>query len=267
MNQSCPVLVNAVLRGPYRRIVFDAPEIARSAGPGQFVHVRINPLRDRILRRPFSICRADADAGTLTIVYKVVGEGTDVLSRMAPGEICDILGPQGRGYSFPADPPEIYPVLVAGGYGSASTLFLAERFAKAGVKGAFLMGARTADDLILADDYRELGFDVLLATNDGSAGRKGFVTDLLPLSLDAAGGRRPFIYACGPGPMLTALGKLTMTLGLDCELSLDQHMGCGVGACFACVVKVVDPGNPDGWRYSRSCKEGPVYNAREVYFG
>jgi len=267
MNQSCTVLSNDVLTGPYRRIVFDAPGIARTAKPGQFVHVHVTPLRDRILRRPFSICDADPEAGKLTLVYKIVGQGTDALAGMSAGESCDILGPQGNGYTFPKSPAEIYPILIAGGYGSASTLFLAKRFMQAGVKGAFLMGARTAAGLILADDYRALGFDVLLSTNDGSVGHKGFIIDLLPRFLDEAAGRKPVIYSCGPGPMLIALGKLALTLGLDCELSLDQHMGCGVGACFACVVKVVDKSNPDGWRYSRSCKEGPVYNAREVYFG
>ena len=265
MNQTCTLLCNDVLQGPYRRIVFDAPEIAKAAMPGQFVHVRILPLRDKILRRPFSICDTDPEKGTLTVVYKVVGEGTDVLSAMKPGDTCEVLGPQGRGYTMPGENDNIYPILVAGGYGCASTFFMAKLLKQ---KGAFLTGARSADDLLLLQEYKDVGFDVKIATNDGSAGHQGFVTDLLPHTLrDDVGNRKPVIYACGPEPMLKALGKLALTLGVECELSLDQLMGCGVGACFACVIKVNDETNPDGWRYSRSCKEGPVYNAKEVYLG
>ncbi len=268
MNYSCEILCNEVLQGPYRRIVFHAPEIAKTAIPGQFVHVRILPLRDRILRRPFSICDADPNAGTLTLVYKIVGNGTEVLSGMKAGESCEILGPLGNGYSCGGNcgtDCNEYPILVAGGYGSASTFFLAKRLKH--LNGAFLTGARTEGDLLLINEYRDLGFEVRIATNDGSAGHQGYVTDLLAHTLREAGDRTPVIYACGPEPMLLALGKLAMTLGVKCELSLDQHMGCGIGACFACVVRIKDENNPDGWRYSRSCKEGPVYLATEVYYG
>ena len=264
MNDTSEILSNEILQGPYRRIVFRTPEIAAKAMPGQFVHVRILPMKDHILRRPFSICDADPDKGTLTIVYKIVGYGTDFLAGMKPGEICEILGPLGRGYTMPAENDQIYPILIAGGYGSASTYFMAKRL---NCKGAFLTGARTEADLLLIDDYKALDFDVRIATNDGSAGHKGFVTELLPHTLREAGDRKPVIYACGPDPMLMALGKLAMTLGVECELSLDQRMGCGIGACFACVIRLKDDTNADGWHYSRSCKEGPVYNAKEVYLG
>lgn len=263
MDYHCEILFNGVLQGPYRRIVFRAPELAAAAAPGQFVHVRIPACRDRILRRPFSICSADPEAGSLTIVYKIVGEGTGELSRMAPGEFCNVMGPLGHGYTLPGE--DTFPILVAGGYGSASTLFLAERSPR---KGVLLTGARSADDLILLEEYRKIGYRVLTATNDGSAGRQGLVTELLPEALsllpEAA---TAFCYACGPAPMLYALGPLTLKSGLRTELSLDQHMCCGVGACFACVVKVKDDSSPDKWRYSRSCKEGPVYSAEELYYG
>ena len=202
MNDRCEILCHEVLQGPYRRIVFHAPEIAKTAKPGQFVHVRILPLRDRILRRPFSICSADPEKGSLTVVYKIVGEGTDVLSTMKPGDVCEILGPQGNSYSMPKDDEKIYPILVAGGYGSASTFFLAERLKQ---KGAFLTGARSGADLLLIEEYRKLGFDVRISTNDGSVGHQGFVTDLLAHTLREAGDRNPVIYACGPEPMLIAL--------------------------------------------------------------
>lgn len=217
MNQKCTIRQNEVIIGPYRKIVFNAPEISSSAQPGQFVHVLITPLRDRVLRRPFSICDADPVNGTLTLVYKIVGRGTDVLASMHPGESCEILGPQGRGYTMPADLKNTFPILVAGGYGSASTFLMAKRLAESGATGFFLTGARTGDDLLLLDEYKKIGFDLLIATDDGSVGHKGFVTDLLPHSLRGARGRTPFIAACGPTPMLNALGKLALTLGVDCE--------------------------------------------------
>ena len=261
MDSECTILKNDCLKGLYRRIVFDAPGIAGRALPGQFVHVRITPMRDRILRRPFSISDADAKAGTLTLVYKIVGHGTEALAQMRPGESCMILGPQGKPYTLPAE--GVRPVLVAGGYGAAATYLLAKR---SGEKGVLLLGARSDADLILIGEYEKLGFEVRIATNDGSRGHKGFVTELLEEAL-TPDRKRCFVYGCGPEPMLLALGKRSMELGAEAELSLDQHMCCGVGACFACVVKVRDDASPDRWRYSRSCKEGPVYNAKEVYYG
>ena len=261
MDLECTILKNDCLKGLYRRIVFDAPAIAREARPGQFVHVRITPMRDRILRRPFSISDADAEAGTLTLVYKIVGHGTEALAQMRPGERCTILGPLGKPYTLP--PAGVRPVLVAGGYGSAATYLLAKRCPE---KGVLLLGARSDGDLILVEEYEKLGFEVRIATNDGSAGHRGFVTELLEGALTPEC-KDCFVYGCGPEPMLLALGKRSLELGAEAELSLDQHMCCGVGACFACVVKVCDDVSPDGWRYSRSCKEGPVYNAKEVYYG
>lgn len=257
-DQTAPILRHDELAAGYRRIVFRIPEIAAHAQPGQFVHVRVPTLKDRILRRPFSISSADPAQGTVTVVYKVVGLGTAELACLKPGDACTVLGPCGNGYTLRMDKT---PVLVTGGYGSASTLFLAERLKG---KGFVLMGARTESDLILREEYRALGYDVRLATNDGSAGHRGFVTELLEDALRDAGDA--VIYACGPKPMLYALGKTMLARAVETQLSLDQHMCCGVGACFACVIKVRDAASPDGFRYSRTCSEGPVYEAKEVWY-
>lgn len=262
MDYRCEIISNNCLTDHYWRVVFRAPEIARNAAPGQFAHVRISTHRDRILRRPFSICSVDPKLGTLTIVYKIVGAGTEELAGLRPGSACNIMGPLGHGYTVPGK--DCYPILVAGGYGSASTLFLAERSES---KGVLLMGARSADDLILVDEYRAIGFDVKLATNDGSAGHKGFVTELFAEALKECGNKTPVCYGCGPTPMLYALGQLALKHDVRAELSLDHNMCCGIGACFACVIKVKDDSTPEGWRYSRTCKEGPVYRAEEVYYG
>ncbi len=256
------IISNENLKGDYWRVKFSAPDICAQAQAGQFVHVRLPLLRDRILRRPFSICDA-SDDGVLTLVYKVVGAGTERLKELRPGDGCDILGPLGKPFSEPD--ADTTPVLVAGGYGSAATLLLAKRARRNAI---LLLGARSKDDLILVEEYRELGVDVRVATNDGSEGRKGFVTELLDGVLDElkAAKSKYMIYGCGPDMMLMALGRKTCAMKVPAELSLDHHMGCGVGACFACVVRVKDK-TPDGWRYARACKEGPVFNAEDVYYG
>ena len=262
MDFECRIKKHEALKSGYRRIVFDAPEIAAQAKGGQFVHVRITPMRDRILRRPFSISDADPAGGELTVVYKVVGHGTAELAKMREGEACRILGPLGNAYTAPG--ADDFPILAAGGYGTAALYLTAKNAPR---KGILLLGARTKNDLILVEDFEKLGFEVRIATNDGSAGHQGLVTELLAGALAGQDRAKCMVCGCGPTPMLLALGKLALEQQVRTELSLDQHMCCGVGACFACVVKIQDSESPGGWRYSRSCQEGPVYNASEVYYG
>lgn len=252
------LLTNTPLFSGYFTASFFVPDICRTAQPGQFIHLRIDCGGERILRRPFSI-QDVAEDGALSILYKVVGAGTERLSRLLPGTVCDLMGPLGQSFTPPA--PGVVPVLVDGGYGAAATFLVAKR---AVTPGYLLLGARTADDILMVDQYEACGFEVRVATNDGSRGTRGVVTDLLsPLREEL--GERPFrVYACGPHPMLMALARIMQAEGIEGELSLDHLMCCGVGACFACVVKVKDEG-ADGWRYARSCYEGPVFNAREIY--
>ena len=260
MPQHGEILSNSVLLDEYRKIEFYAPEICAKTCPGQFVHVKIASLQDRILRRPFSICDVNT-AGTLTVVYKVVGEGTSVLARLKAGDVCDLMGPLGNPFS-PCAADEL-PVIVAGGYGSAATYILARSCAASGI---LLLGARSENDLILTDKFKEAGFEVRVSTQDGSVGHKGLVTELIEPVIRENPGRKLRFYGCGPHGMLMALGRMLTGMGLDGELSLDHLMCCGVGACFACVVKVKDD-NADGWRYARTCKEGPVFAASKVYYG
>ena len=252
------IIANTRIQGDYFKLVFSSPEMAERAAAGQFTHIRIDQRQDRILRRPFSIHDTDPASGTVTVVYKVVGRGTAALSELAAGTGIDALGPLGQAYTPPE--PDVLPVAVAGGYGAAAMFMLTRK-----QPGILLMGARSAADVILTDRYRDAGYEVRIATNDGSLGQKGFVTDLIPDLLTENPGRRFFFYGCGPHPMLMALAKLLRARGLDGELSVDHVMCCGVGACFACVVKVNDPGSPDGWRYARSCSEGPVFPLADVY--
>ncbi len=249
---------NRRLQGDYYRLDLTAPPIAVEAAPGQFVHVQLPNLAHRILRRPFSIFDTDSASGRLSIVYKVVGEGTAHLATLPAGTQLDLLGPLGHGYTdFPqTDCPGL---IVAGGYGAAALFLLAKR---AAIPPIVLLGGRSQGDLLLVDDYRQLGCDVRLSTNDGSAGRQGLVTLLLQEAL-AQHPQAP-VAACGPNPMLKAV--CAMADGCHrTEISLDHAMCCGVGACFACVVKQ-KADTPEGWTYVRTCKEGPVFSAETVFW-
>jgi dihydroorotate dehydrogenase electron transfer subunit len=255
------IVSNRILQDDYYEIKFYVPEICKKTQAGQFVHLKITNLKDRILRRPFSISNVSED-GLLTVIYKVVGKGTEVLSNLTVGTVCDLMGPLGTPYSMPEE--DEFPIIVAGGYGSAATYLIAKN---SSAKGILLLGARSKTDLILTDKFAEAGFDVRTSTNDGSQGHKGFVTELIAKALEENKGKKIRFYACGPTPMLLALAKILQGLGYDDgELSLDHLMCCGVGACFACVVRV-KADNEDGWRYARTCKEGPVFKAIDVYTG
>lgn len=257
MKKSGTIISNTELQPGYRKIRFHAPEIAEKAKAGHFVQVKIAHLRDRILRRPFSIF--DVSDTTVDVVYKIVGEGTNVLAELAPGVVCDLLGPLGNSFT----PPRIdeIPVVIGGGYGAAA-MYMLTRYGR----GVLLLGARTKSDLILMDEYARAGFEVRSATDDGTAGFMGRVTELLPGVLEDFAGCKLRFYGCGPTPMLMALARILPELGYPkAELSLDQVMCCGVGACFSCVVKVRDD-SETRWRYARSCHEGPVFPADQIYW-
>ena len=255
----CRVLSHDPLEAGYGRLRLDAGDLARAARPGQFVHLQVPGLDGHLLRRPFSICDATAD-GVLTIVYKVVGVGTARLAECPVGAEIDVLGPLGHGFTPPADGRPY--ILVAGGYGCAAMHFAARAAAKPPL---VLLGARTAHDLLLTEEFAALGCRVETATDDGSRGRKGLVTALLREALAAE--TETLVAACGPKPMLKAVALLCQEFPrVSCEVSLDEIMCCGVGACFGCVVKAKDAAAPSGWRYVRSCKEGPVFDGREIWW-
>ncbi|MBR2374240.1 MAG: dihydroorotate dehydrogenase electron transfer subunit [Lentisphaeria bacterium] len=252
------ILENVNLKGDYYQIRFASAEVASDARPGQFVHVRIDERRDFMLRRPFSI--KDAENGVVTLLYKVVGKGTAALSTMKKGEFCDLMGPQGTPFTPRSD---YRALIIVGGYGAAATWQLTRSMPG----GVVLLGARSADDLLLTKEYADAGFDVCIATNDGSVGKKGFVTELIPEVMAEKSEKPFFIYGCGPKPMLMALAALMRKENIPGELSLDEIMCCGVGSCFGCVVKVNDSESADKFRYARSCVEGPVFPAENIYIG
>jgi len=256
--KSGEIVSNDNLQGDYYIVQFYVPEAAAKARAGQFVHVRIDDRLDHILRRPFSIHDVSAD-GRLSVVYKVVGAGTRNLSLLKPGAVCEVLGPLGKGFSDPAH--DEIPVIVAGGYGAAATYLLTRQ---SPARGLFLIGARSRGDVILIDRYQAQNYQVLIATNDGSLGAQGFVTKLVQEVIQKYAGQKIKFYGCGPHPMLMALAKILQAHHLPGELSIDHLMCCGVGSCFGCVVKT-KADTPEGWKYSRACADGPVFDLNEVF--
>ncbi|MDD4099450.1 MAG: dihydroorotate dehydrogenase electron transfer subunit [Lentisphaeria bacterium] len=258
IQTAAPIINNGRIQNDYFQLDLEVPPIARLARPGQFVHVQFPEFQHRILRRPFSIFDTDPASGRLSIIYKIVGEGTGHLSRLQPGTSLDLLGPLGNGFTaFPAGEPG---VIVAGGYGCAATFMLAK---SAPTPPVVLIGGRSRDDILLRQNFLQLGCDLRTATNDGSEGHHGMVTELLPALL--TGPARPPVAACGPNPMLKAISDIVTTSAHDAEISLDHAMCCGIGACFACVVKC-KANTPDGWTYRRACVDGPVFKASQIWW-
>lgn len=257
LEETVQIVANRRETDAYFRLLVRAPRIAPRVQPGQFAHVRILPLKDALLRRPFSIFQVDGE--TFSILYKSVGKGTEVLSRMKPGEELSVIGPLGHGFTVPKAGGEM-PLLIAGGYGMAAMYLLAERSPQ---KGIVFVGGRRRVDILCEPEFRALGWEVRATTEDGSHGEKGLVTQPLLAELRTANfeTRNLKLFACGPTPMLKAVGKIAADYSVPAELSMDEHMCCGVGVCLACVVPIR---GGDAWEYQRTCTEGPVFDSRQV---
>ena len=255
-DEVAKVVEHVEIGAGYRYLVFEAPQMAADLVPGQFVHVRVPALEASALRRPFSVF--DAEDGKVTVLYKTVGRGTAALNAVRPGDVLHVMGPLGHGFPLKCDGEAL---LVGGGYGVAPLHFLAKRFvAAAGLpRPKLFVGGRTAADLLALDRFEKLGIEVFTATNDGSAGVKGLVTDPLDdlLANYRNRGTKFELFACGPDPMLKAVAMRATGTGSKGWISMDRHMVCGVGACYACIQKTVR-GN------SRCCVEGPVFAAEDL---
>ncbi len=294
LEQTVQIVSNERDTDSYFRLVLRAPQIAPLIQPGQFSHVRVPIMKDALLRRPFSIFQVEGD--TFSILYKTIGKGTDALARMGPGEKLSVIAPLGHGFTVPKRGGET-PLLIAGGYGMAAMYLLAQRSPQRGIVFA---GGRRRVDILCEKEFRALGWDVRVTTEDGSHGEKGLVTQLLLVELrrsrpilrsstaegggneaqiekmesgkrkaeisqslltSAATNQKIKLFACGPTGMLKAVGKIAEEFNLPAELSMDEHMCCGVGVCLTCVIPVKTGG---GWEYQRTCTEGPVFDSRQV---
>ena len=208
--------------------------------PGQFVNILIDGL---FLRRPISVC--DCDGETLTIIYKIVGRGTQKMSEMTAGTKLDVLTGLGNGYDLSAAGD--FPLLIGGGVGVPPMYMLAKKLIALGKKTVVILGFNTRDEIFYEDEFKKLGAEVITATADGSYGKKGFVTDVMPKDYS-------YIYCCGPEPMLKAVYNASET---GAQFSFEERMGCGFGACMGCSCKTITG-------YKRICKDGPVMFKEEI---
>lgn len=245
------------------RMVLHAGQIARTAWPGQFVHLRVEQGYDPLLRRPFSVHRVNREEGTFEILYRVVGRGTWILSTKAPGQKLDLIGPLGRG--FAAEGGLRTALVVAGGMGVAPLVFLTDVLREELERVEVFLGAENEGLVVCARELESYGAMVHIATEDGSRGFAGQVTELLAHFL-GHGGHAPEptqIYTCGPKVMLAQVAALAEKFSIPCQVSLEEVMACGVGACLGCAVKC--PTLAGG--YKLACVDGPVFDTKEVVLG
>ena len=240
MKQSIFTIVsNAALTDSVYKMVLQGDTSAITA-PGQFVNIKLEGM---FLRRPISVC--DVEGDKLTIIYKVVGKGTEAMSRMSAGEL-DILTGLGNGYDLTVSGEK--PVLLGGGVGVPPMYKLAKELIAQGKKVSVILGFNTKNEIFYEEEFKNLGAEVFVTTVDGSYGIRGFVTDALK-DMDYT-----YFYTCGPEPMLKAIYKTSKTSG---QLSFEERMGCGFGACMGCSCKTIAG-------YKRICKDGPVMQKEEI---
>ena len=233
------IVSNTALTDSVYRMVLRGDTAAITA-PGQFVNIKLEGM---FLRRPISVCDVEGDC--LTIIYKVVGKGTEAMSKMVSGKL-DILTGLGNGYDLTVSGEK--PVLLGGGVGVPPMYKLARELIAQGKKVSVILGFNTKNEIFYEEEFKALGADVFVTTVDGSYGIKGFVTDALK-NIDYS-----YFYTCGPEPMLKAVYRASATSG---QMSFEERMGCGFGACMGCSCKTLTG-------YKRICKEGPVMRKEEI---
>ena len=274
-RRTVAILENERIARDTYRIRLDDPTMARAILPGQFLMIRPASGNDPLLGRPFALYDVARDDSCLPnaidVVYLILGRGTAVLSRLRPGDLVTAWGPLGNGFEAPPDGPVVF---VAGGIGQTPFLALGRWWlgrADYGEGAAFtarrpksatlLYGVRSGDLAAGVDDFEAAGISVELATDDGSAGHKGYVTDLLARRLER--GERPSkVVGCGPPAMLEVLSKIVERYDIPCDLSMENHMACGFGACFSCVASIRQGDGSVDLR--RVCVEGPIFPSRDV---
>lgn len=250
-TETATVLSNNKLTEGIYDITLKCTQLAPLARAGQFIEIYPDNGIN-LLSRPISICEAGAD--TLRIVFQVVGKGTDLFSRLKAGDGVRILGTCGNGYTL--NPGSA--LLVGGGIGVPPLLETAKRLIAAGSRVTVVLGFRSG--CFLSEEFERLGAEVHIATDDGSVGFKGNVVDLIKAKNLAA----DTVYSCGPGIMLKFLAMHCKAQNMPLQVSMEERMACGIGACVGCVVKIKDEASAEGWTYKKVCKDGPVFDSEEV---
>jgi len=260
------VLENIRLGKDCFKLIFSAPEIVKQSQAGNFVHIQVNPFTFPLLRRAFSIHEVNRQKGSLEVVFKVIGTGTEHLSHKKKGDTVNLLGPLGKIFSYP-DREDI-SIMIAGGLGIVPVYFLTRDLLRKKHRGKiyFLYGAKEKDQLYCLSDTRKLPrgkVETLYSTDDGSYGFTGYLDALLKQVLKKEDKNKVKIYACGPEGLLAKLSHLAKDENLFCQLSLEVGMPCGMGTCMGCVVKY-KPDCNSPVTFKRVCCEGPVFKAQEV---
>jgi dihydroorotate dehydrogenase electron transfer subunit len=244
------------------RLVFNSNYLAKAALPGNFIHVKVKGV---ILRRPFSIHKVEDNS--VFLLFKVKGRGTRALCNYKKGESLDVIGPLGKGFKVSSQKSKLscQNILIAGGIGVAPLMFLAQKISKKNegkfhTRNLILLGGKNKNDIICQKSFTELGFKPLVATEDGSRGRKGNVIDLLRDILPRTKSQEPrAVYACGPEAMFRALNKAVKKYpNISCQVSFEQFMGCGIGTCCACTIETKNG-------YKKVCKDGPVFDINDIW--
>ncbi len=233
------------------RLILSSPYLANQSSPGQFLHAKICST---ILRRPFSI--HNIKGKDVHVLFKVRGKGTEILSRYKKGNVLDVIGPLGNGFNLKTSSSKTTDILVAGGIGVAPLMFLAQK-----LKGerVALLGVRTKNEIVCEQEFKKLGYKIGIATDDGSKGMKATAIELLRKTLVRSRGTKTNIYACGPEAMLYGINKVIDHYpNLECQVSFEQFMGCGLGICCGCTIETIHG-------YKKVCKDGPVFNIRDVW--
>lgn len=241
-----------------------APEIVQDALPGQFIHIKCSKDNYPLLRRPLSIHRIDKEKGEIFILFQIMGEGTKLLADRTIGDDLDIMGPIGNAFNIYPESKKI--MIVGGGMGVAPLLALCEESIRQGKEVRVLIGALKKELVIGEESFKILGAKVDVVTDDGSYKHKGLVPDLLEGTIKG-GWLADQIFACGPKPMLRKISEIALKVNIDYQVSLEERMACGIGACLGCVCRVKTKNKKEDkvkYEYKRICVDGPIFEGSEV---
>ncbi|MBI5701220.1 dihydroorotate dehydrogenase electron transfer subunit [Candidatus Saganbacteria bacterium] len=250
------------------KLTLQSKYISSHAVPGQFVEVKVSEETNPLLRRPFSIHRIDPAKQIIDILYEIKGIGTKALKELKIGQVLNILGPLGNGFTINKE--KKIAILGGGGMGVAPLLALADalRAVPAGRQVSYpalrtivFIGARNAELVTCENDFKKLDAEVFITTDDGSSGRKGFVSDslldILAKELTASSLHQTAIYSCGPFPMLRSIAQIAHEKQIDCQVSMEAFMACGIGVCYGCAIETQNG-------YKMVCKDGPIFNTKDI---
>ncbi len=254
---SAKVLANAGIAKDYYRMSFEWSHEAEAPVPGQFVSIKSFGTTDLILRRPFAVSAFDPNRSTAEIIYQKRGKATHMLAATGSGERLDLIGPLGN--SFPVE-STARAILIAGGVGLGPMLFFGSHLASSGRPATVVLGFRDAGYVpAFLSEEDKTGFRPVICTDDGSRGFHGTTVQWLESAVSGPSNEARVVYACGPNPMMAGCSRFCGERGITCWVSMEQIMGCGVGACVGCAIPVVE-----GSGYARVCTEGPVFNANQI---